>query len=190
MVREDGHCRQYPHKYWSKRTTVHESAWCDLQSMKTPAAKQPAMPVFRDLTRKECEALLSAGNVGRIAFSYRDSVDIRPIHYTMSNGWLFGRTSDGDKLIAIRHNRWVAFEVDEIAGPLDWQSVIVRGTFYQLKNEGSVHDKQLYERALKAIRRKSRSALTTRDPLAFRTVPFGVSIDSMTGKSCSSKTEA
>jgi nitroimidazol reductase NimA-like FMN-containing flavoprotein (pyridoxamine 5'-phosphate oxidase superfamily) len=158
--------------------------------MKTPAKIQHAMAVFRDLTRTECEALLSAGNVGRIAFSYRDSVDIRPIHYVMSDGWLFGRTSDGDKLIAIRHNQWVAFEVDEISGPLDWQSVVVRGTFYELKNEGSVHDKQLYERALKAIRRTSRSALTTRDPLAFRTVLFGVSIDSMTGKSCSSKTEA
>jgi nitroimidazol reductase NimA-like FMN-containing flavoprotein (pyridoxamine 5'-phosphate oxidase superfamily) len=158
--------------------------------MKTPARKPPVVPVFRDLTDQECEALLSAGSVGRIAFSYRDTVDIRPIHYVKSDGWLFGRTSDGDKLVTIRHNQWVAFEVDEISGPLDWQSVVVRGTFYELRNDGSIHDKQLYERALKAIRRKSRSALTTRDPLAFRTVLFGVSIDAMTGRSCSSKTEA
>ena len=159
--------------------------------MKTPSStKLSVTPVFRDMSREECEALLSVNNVGRVAFAFRDSVDIRPIHYVMSDGWLFGRTSEGDKLVTIRHNQWVAFEVDEISGPLDWKSVLVRGTFYELRNEGSVHDTQLYERGLKAIRRKSRAALTTRDPLAFRTVLFGISIDSMTGRSCSSKTEA
>jgi len=159
--------------------------------MKTPSTKQlSAAPVFGDMPREECEALLSVNNVGRIAFSFHDTVDLRPISYVMSDGWLFGRTSESDKLTTLRHNQWVVFEVDEIAGPFDWKSVIVRGTFYELRNEGSIHDKQLYERGLKAIRRKSRSALTNRDPLAFRTVLFGISIDSMTGKSCSSITKA
>ena len=142
------------------------------------------------LSEEESRDLLARNHVGRIAFSFHDRVDIRPIHYVYSDNWLYGRTSPTDKLVTLQHNQWVAFEVDEISGPLDWQSVVVHGTFYELRNEGSIHDKRLYERALKAIRRKSRSALTTRDPLAFRTVIFGVSIDSMTGRSCSSKTEA
>ena len=151
------------------------------------AGLQAPTIVYADLSIEECEALLAANHVGRIAFARHDEVDIRPIHYVASDGWLFGRTSEGDKLMTLRHNRWVAFEVDEVEGPLDWKSVVVRGAFYELGDEGSVHDRQLYARAVKALRRKSRAALTTRDPLAFRSVVFGISIDSMSGKSCSSR---
>jgi hypothetical protein len=159
--------------------------------MKTPATQQRMKAAaFRDLSEKECVALLSRNHVGRIAYSVRGTVDIRPIHYVMDSGWLFGRTSIGDKLTKLRHNRWVAFEVDEIEGPLDWHSVVARGTFYELREGGSVHDQRLYDRGLKAVRRMSRSALTADDPLPFRSVAFGVSIDSMSGRSCSSKSKA
>ena len=154
---------------------------------RNPVAANKVEPVFRDLTQAESEALLERNSVGRVAFSFQDLVDIRPIHYAFADGWLFGRTSAGDKLVTLRHNQWVAFEVDEIAGPLDWQSVVVRGSFYRLRNEGTVHDKRLYERALAAVRTLSSYALTDRDPLAFRTEVFGVSIDSITGRSCSTK---
>lgn len=146
-----------------------------------------AGPEFRELSNPESMALLERNSVGRIAFSFRDSVDVRPIHYVLDDGWLFGRTSAGDKLITLRHNQWVAFEVDEISGPLDWQSVVVRGSFYVLKREGSTHDVRLHDRATDAIRRLSPDAFTDRDPLAFRTEVFGVSIDSISGRSCSTR---
>jgi nitroimidazol reductase NimA-like FMN-containing flavoprotein (pyridoxamine 5'-phosphate oxidase superfamily) len=152
--------------------------------------KKSSDPHFRDLSREESEKLLSANHVGRIAYSFHDAVDIRPIHYSYSKGWLFGRTSPGDKLMTMRHNQWVAFEVDRIAGPLDWESVVVRGTFYILKDEGSVHDVRLYQRGVDAIQSLSPAAFTDTDPLAFRTEVFGVSIDSLTGKSCTTKSRA
>lgn len=142
-------------------------------------------PEFRELSRKEVEAMLRRNHVGRIAFSFHDSVDIRPIHYAWRNGWLFGRTSPGDKLVTLRHNQWVGLEVDEISGPLDWASVVVRGTFYRLSPEGSVHDVRLYKRALRAIRELAPHTLRENDPLAFRSEFFGISIDSATGRSCS-----
>ena len=144
-------------------------------------------PTFRDLTREESETLLARNHVGRIAFSFHDSVDIRPIHYVMDDGWLYGRTSPGDMLVTLRHNQWMAFEVDEVKGPLDWKSVVVRGTFYLLRNEGSVHDVRLHEKGLAAIRTLAPDALTDRDQLDFRTEVFGISIDSITGRSCSTK---
>jgi nitroimidazol reductase NimA-like FMN-containing flavoprotein (pyridoxamine 5'-phosphate oxidase superfamily) len=149
---------------------------------------KPPEPMFRDLTREQSEALLEKNHVGRIAYSFHDAVDIRPIHYVFAKGWLFGRTSQGDKLVTLRHHQWVAFEIDEVNGPLDWQSVVVHGTFYPLENEGSVHDVQLYESALNAIRKIAPYALTDLDPLAFRTEVFGISIDSITGRSCSTRT--
>ena len=147
--------------------------------------RSPVEPVFADLSRKQSEALLSRNHVGRIAFSFRDIVDIRPIHYVFDKKWLFGRTSLSDKLVTLRHNQWVAFEVDEVEGPLDWKSVVVHGTFYPLTSEGSVHDVRLYETGIKAIRKFAPDALTDRDPLAFRSQAFGISVDSLTGRSCS-----
>jgi uncharacterized protein len=154
---------------------------------KAAVVTERAEPVFRDLSKAGSEALLKRNSVGRVAFSFHDSVDIRPIHYVYADGWLFGRTSAGDKLVTLRHNQWVAFEVDEIEGPLDWQSVVIRGSFYRIQNEGNAHDVRLYAMALAAVRTLVPEALTDRDPLAFRTEVFGISIDSISGRSCSTR---
>lgn len=145
-------------------------------------------PDIREMRPAQVKAMLRRHNVGRIAFSFHDSVDIRPIHYVYSDGWLFGRTSPSDKLVTLRHNQWVAFEVDEVSGPFDWASVIVRGTFHRLALEGSVYDRLLYDRAVRRIRKLAPGALTDDDPVPFRTEVFGISIDQATGRICSSGT--
>lgn len=152
--------------------------------------KRAQTPLFRELSKKESEMLLRRNNVGRVAFSFRDSVDIRPIHYVWRKGWLFGRTSPGDKLVTLRHNQWVAFEVDEISGPLDWSSVVARGTFYVLSPEGSVHDRRLFKRALTAVQVAAPHSFRSDDPVPFRTLLFGISVDSITGRSSSSTTRS
>ena len=178
-------CSRSPDKGSSKQPTSPVPSLSDLPAMERIQTTEQLEPVFRDLSNEESEALLERNTVGRVAFSFRDSVDIRPIHYVYSKGWLFGRTSAGDKLTTLRHHQWVAFEVDEIQGPLNWQSVVVRGSFYRLEREGSAHDVRLYDRALAAVRSLSPDALTDRDPMAFRAEVFGVSIDSMSGRCCS-----
>ena len=52
-----------------------------------------SVPVFRDLDFGEIEAMLKDHSYGRLAFSFRDRVDIEPIHYVYENGWLVCRTS-------------------------------------------------------------------------------------------------
>ena len=153
------------------------------------AAAGTVMPNFRELSGNEMEALVGRNHVGRIAFSFHDSVDIRPIHYAAARGWLFGRTSPGDKLVTLRHNQWVAFEVDEIAGAFDWQSVVLRGTFYRLTPEGSEFDIKLYRRGLRYVRKLAPDALTRNDPVPFRTELFGIAIDTMTGRASSTKSK-
>lgn len=144
-------------------------------------------PVFRDLTKRESESVLKRNHIGRIGFSFHDAVDIRPIGYVFDKGWIYGRTSEGDKLVTLRHNQWVAFEVDEVEGPFDWRSVIARGSFYRLEREGNEFDVRLYEKGLATLRSLMPSALTDADPVSFRTELFGISVDSLSGRSCSSK---
>lgn len=150
--------------------------------MTTSDSGQPSDPRFTELTRAECEALLERLHVGRIAYSTGNTVDIEPISYTYEAGWLFGRTSPGTKLRALGHRPWVAFEVDEVRGPLDWESVVLQGSFRILEPEGSEYDVQLHERAMTLLRAWDPALGTPDDPVAFRTTIFGIHADAMTGR--------
>jgi len=102
------------------------------------AAETPLAPArpgdveFRELSTDEIQHLLQSNHVGRLAFSLHDRVDIQPIHYVYDSGWLYGRTSVGQKSETLTHNQWVAFEVDEVSDTFDWRSVVVHGSFWIL----------------------------------------------------------
>lgn len=142
-------------------------------------------PHFRDLTAKECEELLAAHNVGRLAVSHRDRVDIFPIHYVFRDGWVYGRTAAGTKLEIVAHNRWVAFEVDEIEGLFDWRSVVIKGGLYLLSKEGGDHEVELYDRALNIVRQIVPDTMRRTDPLPERAIIFRIHVDEMTGRAAS-----
>ena len=89
----------------------------------TKEAAAQNQPVFNKLTREEIDALLTRNTVGRIAYAFKDRVDIEPVNYAYADGWIYGRTSPGSKLHTLSHNRWVAFEIDESRGVFDWSSV-------------------------------------------------------------------
>jgi len=141
----------------------------------------PQHPVtFRQLTREECDAVLARNHVGRIAFSYHDHVDIEPIHFVFDDGWIYGRTADGVKLRTLAHNRWVAFETDEVSALFIWQSVVIKGALYILEKDGTSSD--AYERAVEVLRRLVPDALAEADPTPSRTVVFRIHTDQVTGR--------
>ena len=151
--------------------------------MSSPSVRPPHI---HTLDRTECLRLLSAHEVGRIAYAFDDQVDIEPIHYLHSHGWLYGRTSEGAKLAAIAHNRWVAFEVDEVRGTFDWASVVVRGAFYRLASDGTPADRARWERAVAAIRTLTPEAFGEGDPTPERSAVFRIHAGEVTGRAARS----
>lgn len=147
-----------------------------------------ATPVVRALDRAECEAILARNVVGRLAYSFHDRVDIVPIHFVYDDGWLYGRTSPGAKLEPIGHNRWVAFEVDEVEAIFRWRSVVVRGGFYILHADGPERERGAWERAAELMRGLVPQAGTAWDPTPERTVLFRVHADEMTGREATTGT--
>ena len=137
-------------------------------------------PVFRDLDFVEIEAMLKEHSYGRLAFTFRDRVDIEPIHYVYEDGWLICRTSPGTKLTQLAHHPWVAFEIDEVRALFEWRSVVVKGTVY-FAEQGQTHD-ETWRASLEALRRLVPSALTPDDPTPGRNVIFRVHIDEMHGR--------
>ena len=139
-------------------------------------------PAFRELTRAECDALLGRQTVARLAYAVHGRVSIEPIHYVYEDGWLVGRTAEGSKLAALARNPWVALEVDEVRDTFDWESVVVRGTFYRLRGEGSAAERESWTRARRLLRRVAPGARGPDDPAAFRDVLFHVHADEVTGR--------
>jgi hypothetical protein len=137
---------------------------------------------FYELRHEESRALLSRARVGRMAFISGTRVDVEPISYIYDAGWLFGRTSLGTKLSALGHRPWVAFEVDDVEGPFDWQSVVVHGSFHILTLEGSEYDVAIYNRALTLLTEAIPGYGTAADPGAFRTTVFGIHMSEMVGR--------
>lgn len=144
-------------------------------------------PAFRDLDRHEIEQMLASHHVGRLAFTFRDRVDIEPIHYVYDGEWIFGRTSYGTKLVVLAHHPWVAFEIDEVRGPYDWRSVVAKGTVYFVEPDAAGNAAEVYERAVSAIRRVVPTAFTDDDPTPARTVLFRIHIDELQGRAAESR---
>jgi nitroimidazol reductase NimA-like FMN-containing flavoprotein (pyridoxamine 5'-phosphate oxidase superfamily) len=144
--------------------------------------RRPGRAHIRELTRAEVELVLARNHVGRIAVSFHDRVDIRPLHYAYAGGWIYGRTSPGDKLVTIAHNRWVSFETDEVTGPFAWRSVVVHGTFYTLSDDGPATEREARDVALALLRRIVPETLTADDPVPERTVLFRIAVDEATGR--------
>jgi uncharacterized protein len=139
-------------------------------------------PTFHELDADQCYALLDRHNVGRLALSHRDRVDIVPIHYVHDDGWLYCRTAAGTKLEIATHNRWVAFEVDEVHALFDWQSVVIKGGLYILRADGSDQERERYETGLAVLRRLVPETMTPADPLPDRAILFRIHIDEITGR--------
>lgn len=142
--------------------------------------------IVHELGHDDIIAILARNRVGRIAFSARDRVDIEPIHYVYSDGWIYGRTSRGTKLATIERNRWVAFEVDEVHSMSEWRSVVVHGAFYVLESDPvSPAAEQTWERALELLRRLQPGTLTRDDPVPYRDVLFRIAVQEATGRCAS-----
>ena len=103
------------------------------------------------MSREECLALLSRHHIGRLAFTFQDCVDIRPLKYVMIGDDLVFRTVYGTKVEALKRNPWVAFEVDEIDRPDVWYSVVVRGTIYPVEDIGNADEQHAFTKALDSL---------------------------------------
>jgi nitroimidazol reductase NimA-like FMN-containing flavoprotein (pyridoxamine 5'-phosphate oxidase superfamily) len=138
-------------------------------------------PQFHELTSAECHALLARQNVGRLAFTQHDRVDIEPINYVCDGEWLFGRTSPGTKLTTLLHHPWCAFEADEVRALFNWDSVVVKGTFYLLDPEEGSPD--TYRRAETLLQKLVPGTLSAKDPVPHRVILFGIYMHELSGRS-------
>lgn len=143
---------------------------------------------IRELERSSIDEVLARNHVGRIGYARGNHMDIQPVHYVYSDGWIYGRTSAGSKYRALGTTayRWwpVVFEVDEVEDLFRWRSVIVRGGFYVISPEGSHDEREIWERAVQLLRILVPETLAEGDPVPDRTILFRIAVQEVTGREC------
>ena len=143
-------------------------------------------PDFHVLERAACEALLMSQHVGRLAFTFRDRVDIEPMHYVYDSGHIYGRTQNGTKVQVLAHHPWIAFEVDDIKALFDWRSVVVHGRIEFPDPHGSPSDVERFLHAVDMFRTLVPSAFNVDDPTPARELAFVIAVQEMTGRAATS----
>jgi uncharacterized protein len=139
--------------------------------------------VFRSLSREEIHALLSRNHVGRIAYCKGHRIEIEPLHYVYSGGWIYGRTSHNGRHSSAGDGWWpVAFEVDEVKDLSEWTSVVIHGGFYTLSENGATWEQAERVRAIEIIRTLVPEAFTRSDPTPFRNVVFRIAVQEVSGR--------
>lgn len=147
-------------------------------------------PRFRSLEHAEIDELLARNHVGRLAYAQGRRVEVQPVNYVYSDGWLYGRTSEGAKVEAIGRGWWpVAFEVDEVDDLFRWRSVVVHGGFYVIPAEGAEWERREHARAIELLRTLVPGTLTEGDPTPFRQVLFRIAVQEASGREASAPAE-
>ncbi|MEX0912657.1 MAG: pyridoxamine 5'-phosphate oxidase family protein, partial [Gemmatimonadota bacterium] len=106
--------------------------------------------------------------------------------YVYQDDWIYGRTSHGTKYQALADSAYhwwpVVFEVDEVEELFRWRSVIARGGFYLIANEGSAADRETWMKAVGLLRTLVPETLRENDPGPGRTVLFRIAVQEATGR--------
>jgi nitroimidazol reductase NimA-like FMN-containing flavoprotein (pyridoxamine 5'-phosphate oxidase superfamily) len=90
-----------------------------------------------ELDAAECWRILGENELGRIAASAADSIDIFPVNYAVDGRSIVFRTAPGTKLLELAINDHVAFEVDGHDESSAW-SIVIKGIAERLERQSEM----------------------------------------------------
>ena len=113
--------------------------------------------MFGKLKKNEIEDVLTHQIIGRIGCNAYNTTYIVPISYAYDGDFVYCHTYEGLKIVMMRTNPNVCFEVDTMENMANWKSVIAWGIFEEL-TESDTQKKaiqKLYNRRVPGIPSKT-----------------------------------
>jgi nitroimidazol reductase NimA-like FMN-containing flavoprotein (pyridoxamine 5'-phosphate oxidase superfamily) len=141
--------------------------------------------LIHTLTRAECDAVLARASIGRLACARDDQPYLVPLHVAFDGYHLYGVATVGQKVEWMRQNPRVCVEVDEIADPGLWTTVLVFGEYEEVppsEKEARMWAQRLLE-SREAYWRPATARVTTHEH--FSPVVYRIRISSVTGRRAS-----
>lgn len=81
--------------------------------------------------------MLALADVGRLVVAAPDGIDVFPVNYLLAPGSVVFRSAPGTKLELLTGGADVAFQVDDVDGPLRW-SVVINGRARRLDADDDI----------------------------------------------------
>ena len=94
---------------------------------------------IEELTRKASLNFLAGSHFGRLACAKQSQPYITPFYFTYQDRWIYSFSTIGQKIEWLRANPLACVEVDEIASPQEWTSVVVFGRYKELAKTTDGH---------------------------------------------------
>ncbi|MBS1542425.1 MAG: pyridoxamine 5'-phosphate oxidase family protein [Bacteroidetes bacterium] len=89
------------------------------------------------LSPAQIDTVLQQQSVCRIGCSANGKIFVVPISYALEGKYLYCHSREGLKIKLMRKNHNVCVEVDAIDNMMNWRSVILWGSYEELKSESS-----------------------------------------------------
>lgn len=87
------------------------------------------------LNNAQIDQLLFENMLGRIGCSDGGKVYVVPTNYVFDGKSIIAHALPGEKILMMRKNPEVCFEVDEVKDLMHWKSVIAWGTYQEIRDE-------------------------------------------------------
>lgn len=130
--------------------------------------------MWGDLDKSQIDDFLKSQLIGRLGCSDGNKVYVVPITYAYNNGYIYGHTKDGLKIQMMRNNPNVCFEIDWMKDMSNWKSVIVYGTFEELKGEDANNGLEILMKSImyNLDRKSSPTGVSGNDNLGIQNFAF------------------
>lgn len=114
--------------------------------------------MIEKMTLKESTKILTYHYVGHLAYLQGKTPYIVPItyYYDPFDNAIFSYSSAGHKINAMRTNQSVAFQIEKIETLNSWMSVLVHGTFEELKGSAAKMYLHKFAQHVKALMAKQK----------------------------------
>ncbi|HET9486747.1 MAG TPA: pyridoxamine 5'-phosphate oxidase family protein [Chryseosolibacter sp.] len=86
------------------------------------------------LTNEQIQQVLAAQLVGRIGCHAEGKTYVVPVAFAFDETHIYAHSKVGAKILIMRKNRRVCFQVDIIDNMANWRSVIIQGEYEELKS--------------------------------------------------------
>jgi len=87
------------------------------------------------MTKEQILNVLQSQVIGRIGCCVGDEMYIVPVTYALHNDYIYAHSKEGLKILMMRKNPHVCFQVDSIENMTNWRSVILWGDYQELETE-------------------------------------------------------
>ena len=109
--------------------------------------------MIKTLNKKESLKLLENNYIGYLGYIYRNSPYILPMTYYFNkeNNSVICYSAKGHKIKAMRKNNDISLGVTEIESANNWRSILVHGTYEELKGSNIKHELHTFSMGVKNI---------------------------------------